>query len=249
MPPLFSSTGRSVFMATFDELYQTLLAAAVRRNLPEAVRQIRASEEYDPKQLDCLLSPQKYPIVWKLAECDCPDGTPACVEACGFDAAVPDKSGHIAIDMTRCTGCTACVEACRGHKIVAGKDIVAALEAVRNHQGLAYALVAPAFHGQFSPQVTPGRLRSAFRRLGFDGMVEVALFADILTLKEAFEFDKNIRREGDYQLTSCCCPIWIGMIRKIYSQLIPHLPPSVSPMVACGRAVDRKSTRLNSSHS
>ena len=104
MPPLFSSTGRSVFMATFDELYQTLLAAAVRRNLPEAVRQIRASEEYDPKQLDCLLSPQKYPIVWKLAECDCPDGTPACVEACGFDAAVPDKSGHIAIDMTRCTG-------------------------------------------------------------------------------------------------------------------------------------------------
>lgn len=237
MPPLFSSTGRSVFMATFDELYQTLLAAAVRRNLPEAVRQIRASEEYDPKQLDCLLSPQKYPIVWKLAECDCPDGAPACVEACGFDAAVPDKSGHIAIDMTRCTGCTACVEACRGHKIVAGKDIVAALEAVRNHQGLAYALVAPAFHGQFSPQVTPGRLRSAFRRLGFDGMVEVALFADILTLKEAFEFDKNIRREGDYQLTSCCCPIWIGMIRKIYSQLIPHLPPSVSPMVACGRAV------------
>lgn len=224
-------------MATFEELYQTLLAAAVRRNLPEAVRQIRASEEYDPRQLDCLLSPKKYPIVWKLAECDCPDGIPACVEACGFDAAVPDGSGHIAIDMTRCIGCTACVEACRGHKIVAGKDVVAALEAVRNHQGLAYVLVAPAFHGQFSPQVTPGMLRSAFRRLGFDGMVEVALFADILTLKEAFEFDKNIRKEGDYQLTSCCCPIWIGMIRKIYSQLVPHLPPSVSPMVACGRAV------------
>ena len=168
-------------MATFDEIYQTILSASVRRNLPEAVRQIRASEEYDPKQLDCLLSPQKYPIVWKLAECDCPDGTPACVEACGFDAAVPDKSGHIAIDMTRCTG--------RWHKIVAVKDIVAALEAVRNHQGLAYALVAPAFHGQFSPQVTPGRLRSAFRRLGFDGMVEVALFrssAGLLWLVRSF---------------------------------------------------------------
>ena len=27
------------------------------------------------------------------------------------------------------------------------------------------------------------------------------------------------------------------MIRKIYKELIPHVPPAVSPMVACGRAV------------
>lgn len=80
-------------------------------------------------------------------------------------------------------------------------------------------------------------LRSAFLRLGFDGMIEVALFADILTLKEALEFDKNITREGDFQLTSCCCPLWIAMIRKIYSELQSHLPASVSPMIACGRSV------------
>lgn len=68
-------------------------------------------------------------------------------------------------------------------------------------------------------------------------MLEVALFADILTLKEALEFDKNIVKESDYQLTSCCCPMWIAMIRKIYNQLMPHVPGSVSPMVACGRTV------------
>ena len=49
-------------------------------------------------------------------------------------------------------------------------------------------------------------------------MIEVALFADILTLKEALEFDRNIVTEADYQLTSCCCPMWIGMIRKIYQE-------------------------------
>ncbi|MEL7604384.1 MAG: [Fe-Fe] hydrogenase large subunit C-terminal domain-containing protein, partial [Bacillota bacterium] len=85
--------------------------------------------------------------------------------------------------------------------------------------------------------VTPGELRTAFKRIGFTGMVEVALFADILTLKEALEFDKNIINEEDFQLTSCCCPMWIAMIRKVYHQLIPHVPGAVSPMVACGRSI------------
>lgn len=105
-------------------------------------------------------------------------------------------------------------------------------------QGLIFAMIAPAFLGQF-PGVTSGQLRSALKSVGFDGMVEVALFADILTLKEAFEFDKNIRNESDFQLTSCCCPMWIGMIRKLYSTLMPHIPPSVSPMAACGRIIKK----------
>ena len=83
------------------------------------------------------------------------------------------------------------------------------------------------------------QLRSAFKALGFTGMVEVALFADILTLKEALEFDKNVQGIGDYQLTSCCCPVWIAMIRKIYHELIPHVPGAVSPMIACGRMLKR----------
>ena len=98
-------------------------------------------------------------------------------------------------------------------------------------------MVAPAFLGQFSEKVTPGKLRTAFQALGFTGMVEVALFADILTLKEALEFDKHVNEEGDYQLTSCCCPIWISMIRKMYHELMPHVPGAVSPMVACGRMI------------
>ncbi|OPZ63679.1 MAG: Iron hydrogenase 1 [Firmicutes bacterium ADurb.Bin506] len=98
-------------------------------------------------------------------------------------------------------------------------------------------MIAPAFMGQFSQAVTPGKLRDAFKRTGFSGMIEVALFADILTLKEAFEFDRHILTEKDFLLTSCCCPLWIALIRKLYSQLVPHIPPSVSPMVACGRGI------------
>lgn len=102
-----------------------------------------------------------------------------------------------------------------------------------------YAMIAPAFLGQFSKEVTPGKLRNAFKALGFGGMVEVALFADILTLKEALEFDQNIVNDGDYQLTSCCCPVWIRMIQKVYHDFMPHVPAAVSPMVACGRVIKK----------
>lgn len=117
------------------------------------------------------------------------------------------------------------------------KDVQACMESLHSKERLAYALIAPAFLGQFSDEVTPGMLRNAFKQMGFDGMVEVAVFADILTLKEALEFDQNINTETDYQLTSCCCPMWIAMIRKIYSDLMPHVPATVSPMIAAGRTI------------
>jgi iron only hydrogenase large subunit-like protein len=31
--------------------------------------------------------------------------------------------------------------------------------------------------------------------------------------------------------------MWIAMIRKIYKDLVPHVPPAVSPMIASGRAI------------
>ena len=99
--------------------------------------------------------------------------------------------------------------------------------------------MAPAFLGQFGREVTTGKLRAAFKAMGFHGLIEVAVFADILTLKEALEFDANIKEEQDYQLTSCCCPVWIAMIRKVYQELMPHVPGAVSPMIAAGRVVKK----------
>ncbi|MBP2629641.1 MAG: iron hydrogenase [Firmicutes bacterium] len=131
----------------------------------------------------------------------------------------------------------ACVNRANENDLKISKDVLACMESLHGKKKLAYALIAPAFIGQFSDQATPGMLRNAFKQMGFDGMVEVAVFADILTLKEALEFDQNIISEKDYQLTSCCCPMWIAMIRKIYSDLMPHVPATVSPMIAAGRTV------------
>lgn len=98
-----------------------------------------------------------------------------------------------------------------------------------------YVTVAPAIVGQFGDDVSMGQLRSAFKLLGFKDMIEVALFADILTIKEAFEFNHLVKSEEDFFLTSCCCPIWFNMIKKAYPDIYEYLSPSVSPMIASGR--------------
>lgn len=130
----------------------------------------------------------------------------------------------------------ACGSDCDGKEVLSA-DTFKMVKDLHAKENLAYVLIAPAFLGQFSKDVTPGQLRQAFKDMGFDGMVEVAVFADILTLKEALEFDRNIQTEADYQITSCCCPMWIAMIRKVYHDLMPHVPATVSPMIAAGRTV------------
>ncbi len=218
-------------MKTFQELYEDLLRQKVSVEEP-------LPREYDPKHLDCLLHPEEYAPVISTDTCtDCFER--ACQKSCIFDAIETGKEGELFINPSRCEGCAACIDACKSNHLAASKDVLPAMRAVRNASGPVYLMIAPAFSGQFRGHVTAGKLRSACKALGFTGMVEVALFADILTLKEALEFERHVKEPGDFQLTSCCCPVWIAMIRKRYHELLPHVPGAVSPMVACGRFLKR----------
>lgn len=223
-------------MITFEELYERLLQATVNDTLPDELNK-PGSDAYDPHQLDCLLNPGEHPVVVRTGDCDCAKEGKDCAAKCLFNALYKDPKGNMLVDSDLCVGCGDCVRTCRAKKLTESKDSIPALMAVHNAKAPVYAMIAPAFINQYSGNVTPGKLRTAFKQLGFTGMLEVALFADILTLKEALEFDKNILTEEDYQLTSCCCPMWIAMIRKVYKDLVPHVPGAVSPMVACGRSI------------
>lgn len=223
-------------MTTFYELYHKLVKDSVdKKEFDE-----REYCDYDKGHLDCLLHPKKHPLVWHVGKCECTDEQKeACAKNCPFDAVEKTDEGVNKINAEKCTGCSFCIDNCKAQNLAASKDTIAVLKEIQNKDKFIYALIAPAFLGQFSDEVTPGKLRSALKKVGFDGMIEVSLFADILTLKEALEFMQNIKTDKDYQLTSCCCPIWIAMIRKQFANLLEHVPPSVSPMVAGGRVVKK----------
>lgn len=212
---------------TFEELY--------KRVLRDKLKGKKEFEGVPKKKLDCLLHPEKYPLVWKNEPCDCSD--PKCVTACMFQA-LEIKDGKAELNPDNCVGCARCIEACERKNLTFSRDAVRAVEIIKEAERSGksvYALMAPAYIGQFGEGATPGKLRSALKGMGFTGMIEVAAFADILTLKESLEFTENVGQENGFQLTSCCCPIWISLIRKDFSKIVKHLPASVSPMIACGR--------------
>ncbi len=218
-------------MKTLKELYHKIAEQEMERG-----RDIGKKED---ESLDCLLHPEKYAPVIHSGECkDCgPEAD--CIKSCDFGAIEKTAEGKVMIHPLKCVGCGVCVNVCKLGHIKENREIYPVLQALDEGERPVYALIAPAFTGQFGEKATPGRLRSAFKALGFQGMVEVAVFADILTLKEALEFDRHVKKEGDFQLTSCCCPIWISMIRGIYKELAPHVPGAVSPMIAAGRVVKK----------
>lgn len=180
-------------------------------------------------------------IVFKVKDCgphkSCENNN--CQVACLFQAIARDEEGKIVIKGDYCSDCGQCIEACDYGCLIDKKEFVPLIEILKDKSTPVFAIVAPAFVGQFGSDVTPGKLRRALKILGFYGMVEVALFADILTLKETLEFDIHVRNEEEFILTSCCCPLWVAMIKKVYHQLTPYISPSVSPMVACGRGIKK----------
>ena len=194
-------------MKTLKELYHKIAEQEMERG-----RDIGKKED---ESLDCLLHPEKYAPVIHSGECrDCgPEA--ACIKSCDFGAIEKTGEGKVMIHPKKCVGCGVCVNVCKLGHIKENREIYPVLQALDEGKRPVYALIAPAFTGQFGEKATPGRLRSAFKALGFQGMVGVAVFADILTLKEALECDRHVKKEGDFQLTSCCCTIWSSMIRGI----------------------------------
>lgn len=216
-------------MKTFEELYQEIMEQELKNGRS-------LSEQYDNYPMDCLLHPKDYAPVIPVGSCDACEGEGSCRKSCVFDA-IKKIDGRIYIDPQKCTGCGVCVDVCKMGHLIENREIYPVLEALCDRSREVYALIAPAFAGQYGKDAGAGQLRAAFKKIGFTGMVEVAAFADILTLKEALEFDRHVVEQGDFQLTSCCCPVWIAMIRDIYQDLVGHVPGAVSPMVAAGRVV------------
>ena len=143
------------------------------------------------------------------------------------------------IDNDKCLSCGECVSTCDFGALADKIEFLPVIDLLKSGETPVYAAVAPAIVGQFGDNISMGQLRTAFKMMGFADMVEVALFADILTIKEAIEFNHLVKTEEDFFLTSCCCPVWFNMVKKSYPEITKYMSPSVSPMIASGRIIKR----------
>lgn len=167
------------------------------------------------------------------------DGKTVCQNACPFDAIIIGKDRYgVEINMDTCVGCGICLDLCDNKNFIDKIEFIPLIDTLKKNKKV-IAAVAPAIVGQFGENVSMGQIRAGLKKLGFADMVEVAFFADMLTIKEAVEFNRLVVEEKDFMLSSCCCPIWIGMIKNKFHELIKYTSPSISPMIAAGKVIKR----------
>lgn len=256
--------------AKYSELFKNIVKAYYEDKFEETVEEILSKNEVNKDELCKVISSLcgtgitysenftedlkksikayqiEHKIVNKIKHCsmDCADvnGKTLCQKSCPFNAIFIDKEKNTSlIDSEKCTDCGFCVEACPSGGILDRVEFLPLLDLIKSDHPV-IAAVAPAIIGQFGDEVTIDQLRAAFKKIGFTDMVEVAFFADMLTLKEAVEFDHFVKKKEDLMITSCCCPMWVGMLKRVYNDMVRYVSPSVSPMIAAGRVMKKINT-------
>lgn len=162
-----------------------------------------------------------------------------CAKACGMDAIHSDELGRAEIDHDKCVSCGMCLVSCPFGAISDKSQIFQLIHAIKNPKDKVYAIVAPAFAGQFGADVTMGKLKTAMKILGFEDTVEVAIGADLCTIDEAHDFIEKVPDAQPFMATSCC-PAWSVMAKKLFPKLSPYISMTLTPMVLTARLLKRE---------
>lgn len=158
-----------------------------------------------------------------------------CAKACGMKAISSDENGCADINQDKCVSCGQCLTNCPFGAIADKAQIFQTIQAIRSDVPV-YAAIAPAVTGQFGKDLDHTRLRSAFKALGFEDVVEVAIGADLCTIQEANDFLKEVPAEMPFMATSCC-PAWAMMAKKQFPEQAKCISMALTPMVLTARMI------------
>lgn len=161
-----------------------------------------------------------------------------CSAACGMNAIKSDELGRATIDYDKCVSCGMCLVNCPFGAIVDKGQIFQTIHAIKSGYKV-YAAIAPAFVGQFGADVTPEKLESAMKELGFEGVVPVSIGADLCTIEEAKDYMENVPKNQPFMATSCC-PAWSVMAKKLFPDFAPYISMALTPMVLTGRLIKKE---------
>lgn len=165
------------------------------------------------------------PVYTEQAECqDCYK----CVREC-IQKAIKVSDGHAEVLPERCVLCGHCVSVCPvGAKRVRCDSIRAQSLILRKAK--VYASLAPSFVGAF-PDISPFAVVAAIERLGFAGVSETALGAQIVSRQVAADLEETPEKI----VISSACPTTVDLIEKYYPEQRESLSDTLSPLQAHGQ--------------
>lgn len=165
---------------------------------------------------------QNFPVYTTESACqDCYK----CVRHCHCKA-IQIIDARAAILPKRCVSCGECVRVCPSHAKKIRSDLARARRLIESGAPV-HASIAPSFPGHYRG-VHVNRMAGALMRLGFAGVGETALGAQLVSARTA----ELLAAAGPGAYLSSACPAAVDFIRKYHPAWAARILPVISPVQA-----------------
>lgn len=140
-----------------------------------------------------------------------------------------------------CVSCGQCVVACPVGALYEKDDTDKVWDAINDPTKHVAICLAPSIRATigecfgFEPGVdTEGKMVAAVKRLGFDGVYDMNLTADLTIMEEATELLERVNNGGTLPMITSCSPGWIKFCEHYFPEFTDNLSTCKSPQQMFG---------------
>ena len=161
----------------------------------------------------------------------------------GFDTVIGttfDKD----LALTTCVNCGQCIVACPTGALHERDDTDKVFKALDDKSKHVFICAAPSVRAQigecfgYEPGTDcEGKMVAALKRLGFEGVYDMNLTADLTIVEEATELIDRIKNGGTLPMITSCSPGWIKYCEHYFPEMTENLSTCKSPQQMFGAVI------------
>ena len=161
----------------------------------------------------------------------------------GFDTHIA-SAFEVKLADTSCVNCGQCIVSCPVGALYERDDTDKVREAIADPNKHVLVCTAPSVRAQigecfdYAPGTDcEGKMVAALKRLGFDGVYDMNLTADLTIMEEATEFIGRVKNNGALPMITSCSPGWVKYCEHYYPEFVENLSTCKSPQQMFGATV------------
>ena len=158
----------------------------------------------------------------------------------GFKTNISCAFGH-SLNDAPCVLCGQCIVVCPTGALTEKDDTKKVRDALADPDKKVFVFTAPAIRVTLGEafdmplgSIVTGKLAAALKRMGFDGVYDMTLTADLTIMEEAHEFLERVKSGGKLPLITSCSPGWVKFCEHYFPEFTENLSSCKSPQQMFG---------------